>query len=235
MPLQIPKLMLGTSPFIGGGQFGTKASEYRNRFFHNESTMKQLFIASARHGVNAVQLIVYEPLVSALTAATAETGEDFFIAATIPSGRNLECYLALIRPLKPAIIAIHALSCDALDVRIEGWIEEIRALGASPAAATHYPGATIEELDNAGFDFEVYLAPVNPVGYAMEPDYEGTLKALETTYKQIIAIKPLAAGRLKPTQSLFTFVYKYADSVSVGITSEAEMEETYAVAKGAVI
>jgi hypothetical protein len=235
MPLQIPKLMLGTSPFIGAGQFGTKASEYRNRFFHNERTMKHLFIASARHGVNAVQLIVYEPLVNALTAAMEGIGEDFFIAATIPSGRNLERDLALIRPLKPEIIAIHALSCDAFDARIEGWIEDIRALGASPAAATHCPGATIEELDNAGLDFEVYLAPVNPVGYAMEPDYESTLKALETTAKQTIAIKPLAAGRLKPTQSLFTFVYKYADSVSVGITSEAEMEETYAVAKEAVI
>jgi hypothetical protein len=235
MPRQIPKLMLGTSPFIGAGQFGTKASEYRTRFFQNERTMKHLFIASARHGVNAVQLIVYEPLVRALTAALEELGEDFFIAATIPSGRNFERDLALIRPLKPAIIALHALSCDALDSRIEGWIEEIQALGASPAAATHYPGATIEELDNAGFDFEVYLAPLNPIGYAMEPDYESTLKALKTTVKQIIAIKPLAAGRLKPTQSLFTFVYQYADSVSVGITSEAEMEETYAVAKEALI
>ena len=235
MPLQIPKLMLGTSPFIGAGQFGTKASEYRDRFFHNERTMKQLFIASARRGANAVQLIVYEPLVRALTVAMEETGEDFFIAATIPTGRHFERYLDLIRPLKPAIIAIHALSCDALDARIECWIKEIRATGASPAAATHYPGATIEELDNAGFDFEVYLAPLNPVGYAMEPDYESTLAALETTAKQIIAIKPLAAGRLKPTRSLFTFIYKYADSVIVGITSEAEMEETYAVAKEAVI
>jgi len=235
MPLQIPKLMLGTSPFIGAGQFGTKASEYRNRFFHNERIMKQLFIASARRGVNAVQLIVYEPLVNAMKEAVKEIVEEFFIAATIPSGRNFERDLALIRPLKPAIIAIHALSCDALNSRIGGWIEEIRALGASPAAATHIPGATIMEMDNAGLDFEVYLAPVNPVGYAMEPDYESTLKALETTDKQIIAIKPLAAGRLKPTQSLFTFIYTYADSVSVGITSEAEMEETYAVAREAVI
>ena len=235
MPLQIPKLMLGTSPFIGAGQFGMKAYEYRNRFFHNERTMEQLFIASARHGVNAVQLIVYEPLVNALKEAVKETAEDFFIAATIPSGRNFARDLNLIRPLKPEIIAIHALSCDVLDARIEGWIKEIRALGASPAAATHIPGATIGEMDNAGFDFEVYLAPVNPVGYAMEPDYESTLTALETTDKQIIAIKPLAAGRLKPTQSLFTFIYTYVESISVGITSEAEMEETYAVAKEAVI
>ena len=235
MQLRIPKLMLGTSPFIGAGQFGMNAYEYRKRFFHNESNMKRLFIKSARLGVNAVQLIVYEPLVNALKAAVNELGEDFFIAATIPSGRNFKRDLDLIRPLQPKIIAIHALSCDALDTRIEGWIKEIRAGGSSTAAATHYPGATIEDIDNAGFDFDVYLAPLNPVGYAMEPDYESTLKALETTDKQVIAIKPLAAGRLKPTQSVFEFIYKYADSVSVGITSEAEMEETYAVAKQAWI
>lgn len=227
----LPKLMLGTSPFIGAGQFGLKAFEYRERFYYNESNMTQLFIKSAHLGVKAVQLIVYEPLVNALKEAVKELDEAFFIAATIPSGRNFERDLDLIKPLTPEIIAIHALSCDALDPRIETWTEKIRALGASPAASTHYPGETIEELDTAGFDFEVYLAPVNPVGYAMEPNYERTVQALETTDKQIIAIKPLAAGRLKPSESLFKFIYTYADSISVGITSEAEMEETYAGAK----
>jgi hypothetical protein len=235
MHLQIPKLMLGTSPFIGAGQFGTKAYEYRQRFYHNESNMTQLFIKSAQLEVKAVQLIVYEPLVNALREAVKELGENLFIAATLPSGMNFERDLDLVRPLKPEIIAIHALSCDALDSRIAGWIKKIRAVGASPAAATHYPGATIEELDSAGFDFDVYLAPVNPVGYAMEPDKESTLKVLETTDKQVIAIKPLAAGRLKPTPSLFTFIYTYADSVSVGITSDSEMKQTYAAATEAWI
>jgi hypothetical protein len=170
-----------------------------------------------------------------LKDAVKESGEDFFIAATIPSGRKFEAYLELIEPLKPEIIAVHALSSDALDARIEGWIKMIRAVGASPAAATHYPGETIAELDNAGFDFEVYLAPVNPIGYAMEPNSESTLQALKKTEKQVIAIKPLAAGRLKPTKALFSFIYNYADAVSVGITSYAEMEETYAVAKEACL
>jgi len=192
-----------------------------------------LFIESAQLEVKAVQLIVYEPLVNALKEAVKELGEEFFIAATLPSGRNFERDLDLVRPLKPEIIALHALSCDALNSRIAGRIKKIKAVGASPAAATHYPGATIEELDTAGFDFDAYLAPVNPVGYAMEPDKESTLKALETTDKTVIAIKPLAAGRLKPTQSLFSFIYTYADSISVGITSESEMEQTYAAAKEA--
>jgi len=231
MQARIPKLMLGTSPFIGAAQFGRKAYEYRKMFFHNESNMEKLFIKSATLDVKAVQLIVYEPLVNALTEAEKKTGEKFFIAATITSGRKFDKDLNLIKPLKPEVVAIHALFCDALDDRINGWIKKIRDMGASPAASTHYPGETIEEMDEAGYDFDVYLAPVNPVGYAMEPDYESTLRALESTDKQVIAIKPLAAGSLKPTESLFKFIYRYAASISVGITSEEEMEETYSVAK----
>lgn len=163
----IPKLMLGTSPFIGAGQFGTKAYDYRQQFFCNERNMTRLFIKSALLGVAAVQLIAYEPVINALNAAREELEADFFVAATIPSGRAFERYLELLKPLQPEIIAIHALSCDAHDQRITGWIKEIQAAGASPGAATHLPGETIPELDAAGFAFEVYLAPLNTVGYAM--------------------------------------------------------------------
>jgi hypothetical protein len=233
MPLQIPKFLLGTSPFIGAGQFGLKAYEYRKQFYYNERNMTRLFIAAARLDVKAVQLIVYEPLVTALRAAVEELGEEFFVAATIPSGRKFESLLALLKPLKPALVAIHAPAADALDPRIPGWIKQIRAMDAAPAAATHYPGETIPDLDAAGFELEAYLAPLNPIGYAMEPDYERTLAALEKTDKRVIAIKPLAAGRLKPAPSLFSFIYAYAEAVCVGIASEAEMEETFTAAKEA--
>jgi len=66
----------------------------------------------------------------------------------------------------------------------------------------------------------------------MEPDIESTLKALERTSKAVIAIKPLAAGKLSPEKSVFEYIYRYADSIAVGITSEEEMEETYSSALG---
>ncbi len=227
----IPKLMLGTSPFIGAGQFGTKAYDYQQRFLCNERNMTRLFIKSALLGVAAVQLIAYEPLINALNAAREELEADFVVAVTIPSGRAFERYVELLKPLPPEFIAIHALSCDALDPRITGWIKEIQAAGSSSGAATHLPGETIPELDAAGFAFAVYFAPLNIVGYAMAPDYASTLQALDRTEKQVIAIKPLAAGRVKPTRDVFEFLYRHVDSVSVGIVSEAEMEETYAAAK----
>ena len=105
-----------------------------------------------------------------------------------------------------------------------------REAGARPAASTHSPGSTIPLLDELAF--EAYLAPVNTVGYGMEPDVESTLKALERTRKGVIAIKPLAAGKVSPERSVFEYIYGYADSIAVGITSEEEMEETYSIALG---
>ena len=224
----LPGLMLGTSPFIGAGQFGSKSLDYRRRFFDNPDNMTRLFVHSASLGVKAVQLIGYQPLVAALMKAEEISG-DFFVAVTIPRG-DFASNLDLVSPLEPEFVSVHAQFCDENDARLNEWIDMIRDAGAKPAASTHSPGSTIPLLDDMGF--EAYLAPVNTVGYGMEPDVESTLKALERTRKKVLAIKPLAAGKLSPEKSVFEYIYRYADSIAVGITSEEEMEETYSSALG---
>lgn len=198
----LPGLMLGTSPFIGAGQFGSKSLDYRRQFFDNPDNMTRLFVHSANLGVKAVQLIGYQPLVTALMKAVS--------------------------PLEPEFVSVHAQFCDGIDAMLSEWIDMIKDTGAKPAASTHSPCTTIPLLDNLAF--EAYLAPVNPIGYGMEPDVEGTLRALEHTKKKVLAIKPLAAGNLSPERSVFEFIYKYADSIAVGIISEEEMVETYSAA-----
>jgi len=222
----LPKLMLGTSPFIGAGQFGSKSLDYRRRFFDNPDNMTRHFIHSASLGVKAIQLIGYQPLVAALMKAEEISG-DFFIAVTIPRG-DFAANLDLVSQLEPEFVSVHAQFCDGFDSRLNEWIDMIRDTEAKPAASTHSPGTTIPLLDELGF--EAYLAPVNTVGYGMEPDIESTLKALERTRKKVLAIKPLAAGKVSPEKSVFKYIYRYADSIAVGITSEEEMEETYSAA-----
>ncbi|HWR26241.1 MAG TPA: hypothetical protein VN316_00005 [candidate division Zixibacteria bacterium] len=214
----LPGLMLGTSPFIGAGQFGSKSLDYRRQFFDIPDNMTRLFVHSASLGVKAVQLIVYQPLVAALMKAEEIAG-DFFVTVTIPRG-DFASNLGLISPLEPEYVSVHAQFCDRIDDRLNEWVDMIKDTGAKPAASTHSPGTTIPLLDNMGF--EAYLAPVNPIGYGMEPDVESTLRALEHTKKKVLAIKPLAAGNLYPERSVFEFIYMYADSIAVGITSEEE-------------
>ncbi len=158
-----------------------------------------------------------------------EISGDFFVAVTVPRG-DFASNLDLVSPLEPEFVSVHAQFCDLNDPRLNEWIDMIRDEGARPAASTHSPGTTIPLIDDLGF--EAYLAPVNTAGYGMEPDVESTLKALERTKKAVIAIKPLAAGKLTPKKSVFDYIYRYADSIAVGITSEEEMEETYSAALG---
>lgn len=226
MATNLPRLMLGTSPFIGADQFGSKSPDYRRLFFDTPDNMTRLFVHSAKLGVKAVQLVGYQPLVAALRKAQ-ETAGDFFVAITIPRG-DFASNLGLISSLEPEFVSVHAQFCDSIDAILSDWIDMIKDTGAKPAASTHSPGTTIPLLDSLGF--EAYLAPVNPIGYGMEPDVESTLRALEHTKKAVIAIKPLAAGKLSPARSVFEFIYKYADSIAVGITSEDEMVETYSAA-----
>ncbi len=222
----LPGLMLGTSPFIGAGQFGSKSLDYRRRFFDNPDNMTGLFVHSASLGVRAVQLIGYQPLVEALIKAEEISG-DFFVAVTVPRG-DFASNLDLVSPLEPEYVSVHARFCDGIDYRLSEWIDMIKDTGAKPAASIHSPGTTIPLIDNLGF--EAYLAPLNPIGYGMEPDVESTLRALEHTKKAVIAIKPLAAGKLSPERSVFEFIYRYADSIAVGITSGDEMAQTYSAA-----
>jgi hypothetical protein len=165
----------------------------------------------------------YEPLVGALGRAE-ETVGDFFVVATIPEG-DFASNLNLVSSLEPEFVSLHTLSCDMLDSRLGEWIDKIRETGARPAASTHNPGISIPLLENLGF--EAFLVPLNPLGYGMRPDFESTLRAIKNTKKHIIAIKPLAAGKLFPDSSVFEFIYRYADSIAVGIASEDEMAETY--------
>lgn len=222
----LPGLMLGTSPFIGAGQFGSRSLDYRRRFFDTPDNMTRLFVHSARLGVKAVQLVGYQPLVAALRKAEEIIG-DFFVAVVIPRG-DFASNLELVSSLEPEFVSVHAQFCDGIDVMLSEWIDMIKDTGARPAASTHSPGTTIPLLDKLGF--EAYLAPVNPIGYGMEPDFESSLRAVEHTKKAVIAIKPLAAGKLSPERSVFDFIYRYADSIAVGITSEDEMAETYSAA-----
>ncbi|MCG2728533.1 MAG: hypothetical protein L6244_07805, partial [Candidatus Methanoperedenaceae archaeon] len=152
--LDLPRLMLGTSPFIGAGQFGSKSQDYRRRFFDTPDNMTRLFVHSAKLGVKAVQLVGYQPLVAALRKAQVTAG-DFFVAVTIPRG-DFASNLGLVSSLEPEFVSVHAQFCDGIDAMLSEWIDMIKDTGAKPAASTHSPGTTIPLLDNLGF--EAYLA-----------------------------------------------------------------------------
>lgn len=229
----LPPILLGCSPFIGAGQFGMKAFQYYRKFYLQPENMVKLFTRSFDLGVKAVQLLSDKP-VDALIKACDITGvKPFIIYSTDLSGSGLRRMLDKLSPLNPEVITVHAEISDVRDIgKVMERLRIIREYGATPGLATHVPGVTMSWVEEADVPVEVILAPLNSLGYAMEPDFKRSLDAIKRCSRKVVAIKPLAAGKLSPEVAL-RFVYKYVNSIAVGITSEEEMKETYETANTA--
>jgi len=96
---------------------------------------------------------------------------------------------------------------------------------------THHAGSTIPLLEESGVKFEGYVTPVNKLGIMMFPTMNGALVALRGSGRPIIAIKPLAGGRIGPREAL-EYVYRELgmDFCMIGVGSESEAVEDFAVA-----
>jgi len=100
---------------------------------------------------------------------------------------------------------------------------------------THYAGIIIPMVEAAGVKVDGYSTPVNAAGILMFPTPTLALKALRTTTKPIIAIKPLGGGRVHPNHA-FTYLFQEigVHAAMVGIGSMNEAEETLNAAKTAL-
>jgi hypothetical protein len=222
--------MLGCSPFIGAGQFGFKALIYYQRFSLNPENMVKLFLRSFELGVKAVQLLGVKPIDALIKAAEISGVKPFVIYSTDRSGFKLKRVLERLKPLEVEFVAVHAEVADRRDIdRVMERLRIVREYGVSGAIATHRPGLTIPWVERENLPVDVVLTPLNSVGYAMDPDFTSSIKAIRMCSRRVVAIKPLAAGRLRPTEA-FRFVYRYADSAAVGVATEEEMGETYEAA-----
>ena len=91
---------------------------------------------------------------------------------------------------------------------------------------THHAGSTIPVLERSWIEFDGYITPVNKLGVMIFPTQGMALKAIRSAKKPIIAIKPLAGGRIPPNIAL-EFVYKdlMIDACMIGVASESEVDE----------
>lgn len=102
--------------------------------------------------------------------------------------------------------------------------------------ATHHAGMTIPILEANNLKFDGYVTPVNMLGAMMLPTQEVAAKAIRDAKKPLIAIKPLAGGRIKPRDA-FKYVFKKmkVDACMVGVSSEEEADEDLKEAKSNIM
>jgi len=223
----VPHLILGTSPFIGAGQFGSRATEYYLRFAMNPENVTKLIVEAAEMGITWVQALGYEFIVKAVEEARDITNMNIQVIGSIGSD-NFDTQFDLMKRLEAKIILTHAAVTDRLDKRFEDYVNRIDEV-AIAGAVTHIPGKIIPTL--SGYDkVKIVLASVNRVGKFMYPSARQTLEAIKDTDKVVIGKKTLAAGDLEPRDAL-KYTARFVYGVTIGVASSEELKETFGIAK----
>lgn len=236
---EIPRTLLGTSPFIGAAQFGHRSRLYQLDLYNKPENILKIIKKSYELGITGIQLVPYEPVVKALNWAIEE-GIKLDVVGTVRQDCEDED-IELLADFGANTMLIHGAITDELNYDfLAEKLEKIRQADAIPGLVTHRPFNTTKNLLESPIRdlFDIYMVPVNKLGYLMDTDafmdkeraeFRDLVKKLDKT---IIAKKTMAVGILTPNDAFdFLKTLDYVDLMTVGIASEAEAEETFGLLK----
>lgn len=224
---RIPIVSIGTSPFMGAGQFEQKAYYWAQKFLNNPDLVAELLIVCAENGCNGIEMIPIGRIPEAVKLIKDRFPEFTVLGSTYWSKPYR---IDELNEYGAKIIFIHGSIADRRNIEeIEILIKKIRNCDKIPGIATHEPIKTIPFIENSGLDCPAILTPFNKLGLFMENQKE-LENIVDHSDKFIMGMKTLAAGRLKPKEA-----YKYIkehniSAVAIGMVSEEEIKETVPIA-----
>lgn len=225
---KIPLVMIGSSPFIGAGQFSFKGLLWRRKFLKNAMAMAELMERSYEVGGGGAHVIPEGEIPNAVRMVREEYPDFKVIGSTLPY--KVKEGIKELASLDAEIIFLHGEISDSRDEgKILELFDEIRGMGSLPGIASHNnPPKTIEFLLRRGIDAPVLL-PFNKLGYAMNGKTE-LEQMIDTCPLNFIGMKTLAAGRLKPREALEYVSRHKIRAVTIGAVTEDEVKETFSIA-----
>jgi hypothetical protein len=170
-------------------------------------------------------------------------GEKFpqALRCTSPYGSDEICDLAYdetgleetLRPLRDHKVLLVEAGSETDFLAMTGRVDLLNdvidqarnILNCPVVVGTHHAGSTIPILENSKTGLAGYVTPVNSLGALMLPRQGKALQAIESSTRPIIAIKPMAGGRVPPEQAFrYAFGKVGADGCMIGAASEEELE-----------
>jgi hypothetical protein len=114
---------------------------------------------------------------------------------------------------------------------LEEIVKICEKLGFKVCAGSHMSNV-FDILERENLRFPAYYAPLNKMGFFMLPSREAMLQSLSRIKAPLIAIKPLAGGRIPPWDA-FDYIFGLRDDVvcMVGLSSAKEVKETISAAE----
>ncbi|MFX0199620.1 MAG: hypothetical protein ACFFCW_26150 [Candidatus Hodarchaeota archaeon] len=229
--VEIPRVLIGSSPFIGAGQFGARSVDYYNTFSNPENIAK-LLITAADLGLPAVHIIPYETVVEGVRIAEKETGITFYKSgSTLPDAK---ASITELQQLGVDIVFIHGVITDRMNIHsIQNIEEHILAKGMIPGVAIHNTLPVLAWLRDhrESLTLKTILVPYNLSG-TFVGDMGKAQKLMKELNMNVFAMKPLAAGALPPEEAFkFVFETKLVKVAIFGVASEAEVQHSITAVK----
>ncbi|MFX0002726.1 MAG: hypothetical protein ACFE9J_04525 [Candidatus Hermodarchaeota archaeon] len=218
---------MGTSPFIGAGQFGYKAFEWRSKFLNNPKAMLEILEASYAKGARGIEVIPYGKIMEA-AKIMSETYDDFVITGSTYPGEDPKIKILVENGSK--LIFVHGMISDNKGKDLFKLLNEISSYGIIPGIATHDPIPTIKYCMENSLNVRAFLLPFNKSGFLM-----GNVKELEdivdnTKKSFFIGMKTLAAGEIKPKLAFQYIANHNICAVTIGMVTVQQAEESTRIA-----
>ncbi len=239
--LSVPRLIIGTNWFLGFSHTSKAKDRQINRLMDRRRIADVLEVFM-KAGVDAIYGVRPDKkLQDAISDAEDRTGRKMINMGT-PSlnlaptpeaddenRRILDSHVGI----GTSVLMPHQSTTDALldkttrtIRRMDEISKMIRERGMIPGLSTHMPEAIVY-ADETSLDVESYIQLYNSAGFLMQVEVEWVHRIIQNAKKPVIAIKPLAAGRLTPLVGL-TFVWntiRDRDMVCLGTMTPEEAAE----------
>lgn len=104
-------------------------------------------------------------------------------------------------------------------------VDRLRAAGyESVLISSHHAGFTIPLLEDSRLRVDGYATPLNPLGALMLPSMESALSAIRMVRDRVVAIKPMAGGRVDPFRAFKFLAGEGVRHCMVGVASIDELK-----------
>ncbi|MBU0607563.1 MAG: hypothetical protein KKI08_06730 [Armatimonadetes bacterium] len=234
------RLILGHNPFLGYSYISNaRSQEYKERFSGPEP-IRDVILAAIECGVRSMMISSNEPIAQAIEMAQEQSGVELSNLVIVSPG-NVRDNADWLRRVGCQVCLVHGQNTDSFFRRSERtfppefaeMLAEIRDCGFVPGMSSHNGGETIPCAE--GFDVAVINTPINKIAWRMCPCVEQVLGEVKRSNKQIIAMKPLAMGRVAPAEGMeYIASVPGVNGVVVGIGTAAEAEETFGLGAAAL-
>ncbi len=229
---RIPRILLGTSPFLAAGQFGKRAIAYYQKFQQPEN-IAEVMRAAIDFGVLGVQVLPAPKVFEAIRIVESEIGGKLTLIGTVGLHHALE-EIKIFGEFNTVAMLLHGSLTDSKNVKlISELLNKIHASNCLAGLVSHHPLVMLRWLSKVDLsaDVDLLMLPFNKLGMFMDAEPALLAEEIMRIGKPVIAKKVLAAGYLSPKDA-FRFIAqnKCISIVAVGIASVKEAKETFSTA-----